>query len=657
MLAALALVAAAGSGGVLAEGPKGDPAEWKGDHNSDGHPDEGQPRELPDLRVEKTPDERTVDAGDPIAFTILTRNAGEGTAKGVRLSDPLPAGVAWSIDGQSDPGACSITGPVDGQELTCSYGELGEDASRTVVVGASTSFAACGDYDNTATVTAGNAPPQTDRGRISCRVPWSLTVGISGRGTVTGADALESPLSCSHETDPCTAAGFTFRTAPRTARLSATPATGFDFGGWAGCDRVDDASRCEVALEGTRTIEAAFEDVAPPVVGLTTAPPDGARVGGTIALGATASDNAGVREVELLVDGAVAQRDAAAPYGFVLDVTGRPEGSAVSVAVRATDTSGLQSTTPARSWTVENDVGARFVDPTPAPGTIARDPVTVHFTAPPGAAAIECRTRTSGSPAYVPCSSPYMADPVPDGAYSVDVKVTRPGGLQGIITRAFVRDTTGPLVSITSGPQEGQVIDPGTLPFAWALSDVADIASLQCALDDGPFGSCEGFAAIIGGLPAGPHTVRLRAVDRLGNETVIVRSFVVPGGGAAGTSSSSGSALARAAVNASFGRVGRRTRVLRISVSSLAPGVKVEVRCRGKRCTFKRRALRIRNGRALLGRIRRDLPAGTVLEVRVTKRGETGLVRRYTMRARRSPRAQTLCLPPGARAPRSCRAR
>ncbi|MBI3745702.1 MAG: DUF11 domain-containing protein, partial [Chloroflexi bacterium] len=54
----------------------------------------------PALSITKTADATPVNAGDPIGFTVTVSNsnvAGTGTAKGVTVNDPLPAGVTWAI--------------------------------------------------------------------------------------------------------------------------------------------------------------------------------------------------------------------------------------------------------------------------------------------------------------------------------------------------------------------------------------------------------------------------------------------------------------------------------------------------------------------------------------------------------------------------------
>jgi hypothetical protein len=50
----------------------------------------------------------------------------------------------------------------------------------------------------------------------------------------------------------------------------------------------------------------------------------------------------------------------------------------------------------------------------------------------------------------------------------------------------------------------------------------------------------------------------------------------------------------------------------------------------------------------------RDVPAGAVLELRVTRADMIGKVVRFRVRRGRVPAWQILCLPPGARAPSRC---
>jgi poly(hydroxyalkanoate) depolymerase family esterase len=96
-------------------------------------------------------------------------------------------------------------------------------------------------------------------------------------------------------------------------------------------------------------------DTTPPAAAIT-APAAGATVSGTIAVTASASDNVGVTRVDVLVDGAIAGSDAAAPYSVSVDTTRLANGSH-SLVARAVDAAGNAGSSPAVSITVQNGGG------------------------------------------------------------------------------------------------------------------------------------------------------------------------------------------------------------------------------------------------------------------------------------------------------------
>ncbi|MEX0983448.1 MAG: CARDB domain-containing protein [Actinomycetota bacterium] len=118
---------------------------------NDGNPSVG-PVDIevlcPDVTVEKTADDDTIDAGDLAEFTIVITNAGDGIARDVMLEDTLPTGVAWSEDSAD----CSIAGGL----LTCDFGDLEAGESRTIHVWGTTDATDCGVLVNVATVSASN---------------------------------------------------------------------------------------------------------------------------------------------------------------------------------------------------------------------------------------------------------------------------------------------------------------------------------------------------------------------------------------------------------------------------------------------------------------------------------------------------------------------
>ena len=147
----------------------------------------------PDLSIVKTPDGQVVDAGDALAFSMVVSNsgaAGTGTAKGVKLSDPLPIGTAsgWTTASAK----CQIIGgpwPAQ-QSLECDIGDVAPGASFSASVSSSTSFAFCTKYDNTATASATNHGNVSDDGDITCRKPALSIVKTPDAQTVKAGDAL-----------------------------------------------------------------------------------------------------------------------------------------------------------------------------------------------------------------------------------------------------------------------------------------------------------------------------------------------------------------------------------------------------------------------------------------------------------------------------------
>ena len=86
-----------------------------------------------------------MNAGDQVGFTVEVKNTGTGTAKGVALSDPLPAGsgtgVTWAVDGSTGtPAKFVLAGAKGSQTLTLASGTLAAGADYVVHITATTSF-------------------------------------------------------------------------------------------------------------------------------------------------------------------------------------------------------------------------------------------------------------------------------------------------------------------------------------------------------------------------------------------------------------------------------------------------------------------------------------------------------------------------------------
>jgi uncharacterized repeat protein (TIGR01451 family) len=175
----------------------------------------------PSIHVTKTHDAASVSAGSPIGFTVTVSNTGQGDATGVTLSDALPGGnaatpVHWTIDPSTgNPASFSISGS-DGSQQLILAGQpvtLAAGTSLTVHVTTATSASSCAEYDNTATLSAGNDGSAMDSATEDVLCPsiqvtktadaqsvsagtaigFTVTVSNTGQGDATGVtldDAL-----------------------------------------------------------------------------------------------------------------------------------------------------------------------------------------------------------------------------------------------------------------------------------------------------------------------------------------------------------------------------------------------------------------------------------------------------------------------------------
>src|SRR5207247_65578 len=128
---------------------------------------------------------------------------------GVTLSDPLPAGVTWSIDGGANQAAFTISGSnpqqltLAGQPITLAAG-----ASLTVHVHAQTSAQACATYNNTATVTTTNDGNDQASASITCHGASIHVVKTADAASVNAGDPIGFTVTVSN-TGSGTAAGVT----------------------------------------------------------------------------------------------------------------------------------------------------------------------------------------------------------------------------------------------------------------------------------------------------------------------------------------------------------------------------------------------------------------------------------------------------------------
>ena len=116
------------------------------------------------IQIAKTADATSVNAGDPVGFTVTVYNTGAGDAYGVKLNDPLPTnpGLNWTIDTVTSPpgsgwaGTCTIDqgtlkcGGANG--VTVPHDTLQEDSTFTVHITSPTTSDTAGDCRETGLV-------------------------------------------------------------------------------------------------------------------------------------------------------------------------------------------------------------------------------------------------------------------------------------------------------------------------------------------------------------------------------------------------------------------------------------------------------------------------------------------------------------------------
>ena len=154
-----------------------------------------------DIGITKVADATSVSAGDAVGFTITVSNSGAGTATGVTLSDPLPAGLSWAES--PDKSECSISSGT----LSCNIGTLATGASFTVHVSATTAATNCGTLNNTATVTTTNDGSANASASVTVNCP-DVKVEKTGNGTVNAGDQVSFTITVT-SLGPGTAKGVT----------------------------------------------------------------------------------------------------------------------------------------------------------------------------------------------------------------------------------------------------------------------------------------------------------------------------------------------------------------------------------------------------------------------------------------------------------------
>ena len=244
------------------------------------------------------------------------------------------------------------------------------------------------------------------------------------------------------------------------------------------------------------------------------------------------------------------------------------------------------------------------------------------------------------------------------GLYKVTLCVSDAFGQAGSQTLNVAVQNRAPVAALTYAPLDPQSGDSVMLTSISADPD-GPIVSQQWDLDaDGAFDDAAGPTAELSSLTAGGHRVALLVADQNGATGVATADVAVRERPA--------ESISPFPIVSMLAAVGERgTRIQELVVRAPA-GARIRVRCRGRGCpfrTFTRKAALVRRAdvnahAARIIRIHRFrghlLRPGTLIEIRVTKRGEVGKFTRFRIRKGKPPKRTDRCLPPGAKHPRRC---
>ena len=355
--------------------------------------------------------------------------------------------------------------------------------------------------------------------------------------------------------------------------------------------------------------------------------------------------------------------------------------------VTATDAAGNRASV-SRTWTVDTVAPVVTITGGPASGAASNEPSPAFDFAADEPAGFEC---SLDGAAFSPCTAPKGYAGLADGPHvfvvrAADLVANTSGGQ--VVTWAI--DTVAPDTLLVGGPPPDSTSPVGSATFAFSSPDPA--ASFQCRLDGEPFAACAS-PFTRAGIVTGDHAFEVRAVDAAGNADTIParRTWRVnildadadgynrpqdcndanpaihpgatdaPRNGIDEDCSGTDADHPRldSAILYQYRSVGSATRFTSLSVQPVRAGSSIRVSCSGRGCPFKvstRKVARDARRLSLSAGVRRArLRPGARLEVRVTKPGMIGVVRRLTMRSgKRAPRRVDLCLPPGAKAPGAC---
>jgi uncharacterized repeat protein (TIGR01451 family) len=309
-----------------------------------------------DIAIVKTADDASVEAGNPIGFTISVTNEGGVDATGVALTDSLPAGgdLDWSIESQTGISGCTISGAVGSQSIDCPTVTLAPAASYSIHIVSDTSPASADSVHNVASVTTTNDGSDEDDADVVILKAGIDIVKVADIDHVDAGADIGFTITVS-STGAATARGVTLTDAlPDGGDLvwaldSQTGIAGCSIAGAAGsqtidCPAVDLAPAAGYSLHISATTSLATDDTVTNNASVTTTNDGSDEDGDTITINKSA-----IAIVKTADDPEVEAGDT---IGFTVTVTNNGAATATGVVVNDP-----LPNDPGLDWTLDDDAG------------------------------------------------------------------------------------------------------------------------------------------------------------------------------------------------------------------------------------------------------------------------------------------------------------
>lgn len=247
------------------------------------------------------------------------------------------------------------------------------------------------------------------------------------------------------------------------ATASSSPVTySWQTSGAADGSHVVEVVATDLSGNSQRSAATVLVDNTPPAVNLTS-PTNGAAIGASATLSATAQDASGIALVDFVLDGATLVGTAsAAPYAVAWDASSTPAG-AHSITAIAYDTVGNATTSTAASITVDHAAPAVAIT-SPSAGATVQGTVSVAASASDNTAVARVEfyadgSALIGSSTAAPYTSSWDTTQLKAGTHTVFAKAYDVAGnaASSASVSVNVKDVTAPTVAITS-PASGTLV-------------------------------------------------------------------------------------------------------------------------------------------------------------------------------------------------------